>query len=126
MIKVAQARLHDKAKLTVSDSEKLPFDDAKFDLLTCTFSFHHYPNPKSAIAEMKRVLAPQGKLIIADPWPFVPLRQIVNLLLPLRKSGDVKFYSKKEMCTFAKAAGFVVLKWSRIGSLNYLMTAEKA
>ena len=102
MIRVAQARLNDKAKLTVSDSEKLPFEDAKFDLLTCTFSFHHYPNPKSVIAEMKRVLAPRGKLIIADPWIFVPLRQIINLLMPLRKSGDVKSTQRKKCATSLK------------------------
>ena len=79
MVRVARLKLDGNAEILLGDSEVLPFDQGKFDLVTCTFSFHHYPNPKAAISEMKRVLAAGGKLIIVDPWIFAPLRQVFNL-----------------------------------------------
>ncbi|MGA2612233.1 MAG: class I SAM-dependent methyltransferase [Spirochaetia bacterium] len=125
MTKVARARLGKKADLRVSDSERLPFGDEKFDLITCTFSFHHYLNPKVVLIEMERVLSPQGKLIVVDPLLFTPLRQIINLVAPLREEGAVRFISKNRMYSLAKSAGLEVSKWSRLDRFYYLMVAEK-
>ena len=125
MIKVARAKLGSKADLTVSDSERLPFEDNKFDIITCTFSFHHYPNPKAVLTEMKRVLSPQGKLIVADPLPFTPLRHIFNILSPLREEGAVRFASKNLMYNLAKSVDFKVTKWIRLDWFYYLMVEEK-
>ena len=48
------------------DSEHLPFADGAFDLITCSNSFHHYPHQRAVVAEMNRLLAPRGRLIIID------------------------------------------------------------
>jgi ubiquinone/menaquinone biosynthesis C-methylase UbiE len=42
--------------LVQGDSERLPFPDAAFDVVTCSNSFHHYPVQARAVAEMHRVL----------------------------------------------------------------------
>src|SRR5262249_49811980 len=42
--------------LIQADSERLPFADAAFDVVTCSHSFHHYPRQKQVAAEMRRVL----------------------------------------------------------------------
>jgi ubiquinone/menaquinone biosynthesis C-methylase UbiE len=123
MIKIARAKLGDKADLRVSDSERLPFEDEKFDLITCTFSFHHYPNPTAVLTEMKRVLSPNGKLIIADAVMFTPLRQLRNAIAAFAK--EEKFYSKREISTLVKAAGLAISKWTRLDWLAYLMVAKK-
>ena len=47
MIKASKAKLQKDADLRVSDSEKTPFKSGSFDLVTCTFSFHHYPKDLS-------------------------------------------------------------------------------
>jgi ubiquinone/menaquinone biosynthesis C-methylase UbiE len=109
MIKVARAKLGNKADLRVSDSEQLPFEDSKFDLITCTYSFHHYSNPSAVLTEMKQVLSGTGKLILVDPWIPTPIRQIFNLLSPLRKEGV--FYSKREMHRLVNSVGLEVTKW---------------
>jgi ubiquinone/menaquinone biosynthesis C-methylase UbiE len=49
-----------------ADAEALPFDDASFDLVTCRLAFHHFPNPRQAIAEFARVLKPGGVLGFSD------------------------------------------------------------
>ena len=48
------------------DSERLPFSDGAFDVVTCANSFHHYPHQERAVAEMRRVLKPGGRLMLLD------------------------------------------------------------
>ena len=67
ILKIARDKSGEKADLRVGDSENLPFDDDTFDMITCTDSFHHYPNSENVLAEIRRVLRPQGRLLIADP-----------------------------------------------------------
>ncbi len=50
------------------DSERLPFASGSFDIVTCANSFHHYPRQDRAVAEMRRVLRPGGRLMIIDGY----------------------------------------------------------
>lgn len=47
------------------DAEALPYDDGAFDLVIGHAFVHHLPVPGAALAEMFRVLAPGGTLVIA-------------------------------------------------------------
>jgi ubiquinone/menaquinone biosynthesis C-methylase UbiE len=125
MIQVAKAKLGEKADLRVSDAEKLPFPNEAFDLVMCTFSFHHYPNPGAVLLEVRRVLAASGRLILADPTTAIPLlRQLVNFVHLFTKDGTVRIYSKKEMKGFAEAAAFEVAKWRMLNWHSYMMVAQ--
>jgi ubiquinone/menaquinone biosynthesis C-methylase UbiE len=67
MIEIASSKLKDKeASFKVGDVENLPYEDEKFDIITCSHSFHHYPDQKKAVSEMHRALKPNGKLMIID------------------------------------------------------------
>ena len=71
MITQAQARARDAGLTNVEFrqgdvSGPLPFADGSFTALVCTTAFHHFPKPRDTIAEMARVLAPSGRLVIAD------------------------------------------------------------
>jgi len=48
----------------VADSHHLPFPDKTFDLVFCTETIEHVVSPKRVLSEIKRVLKPEGKLII--------------------------------------------------------------
>lgn len=48
------------------DVEQLPFDAATFDVITTRYSAHHWPNPLGALAEFRRVLRPNGRLLLGD------------------------------------------------------------
>ncbi len=48
------------------DVEKLPFEDASFDIVVSRYSAHHWPQPSLALAEFARVLKPGGQFILSD------------------------------------------------------------
>lgn len=48
----------------------LPFADASFDCVTCQTLLIHVPDPRLALAEMLRVLAPGGVLLCVEPDNF--------------------------------------------------------
>lgn len=52
---------------TNSNSEKLPFADRSIDRIIIVDALHHVKNQKKTLAEMWRVLAEEGKIIIEEP-----------------------------------------------------------
>jgi ubiquinone/menaquinone biosynthesis C-methylase UbiE len=55
-----------EADLRQGNVEALPFPDGAFDTVLCTEAFSGYPDGRAAMAEMVRVLAPDGRLVIID------------------------------------------------------------
>jgi ubiquinone/menaquinone biosynthesis C-methylase UbiE len=53
-------------RIKMADSERLPYANNTFDYITCSNSFHHYPDQGSVAREMRRVLKPGGKALIVD------------------------------------------------------------
>jgi len=62
----AAERSVSNADFIISEIECLSFDDATFDGALCRFSFHHFVNPARAFAELARVVAPGGWMVISD------------------------------------------------------------
>ena len=50
---------------TVAGAEKLPYEDATFDLVIGHAVIHHIPDVESALREVLRVLRPGGRFVIA-------------------------------------------------------------
>jgi ubiquinone/menaquinone biosynthesis C-methylase UbiE len=48
-----------------ADAERLPYEDASFDLVIGHAILHHVPEPQAALEEMHRVLVPGGALLVA-------------------------------------------------------------
>ena len=47
-------------------AEALPFEDASFDDVVCTFTLCSVHNPAAALAEARRVLKPKGRLFFCE------------------------------------------------------------
>lgn len=62
----ARARLPD-ADIEEGVAEKLPFPDARFDLVTCMGSLEHFLDQPGALTEMRRVAAPGATFLILVP-----------------------------------------------------------
>lgn len=97
MTAVARERLGGRALVLQGDAEALPLPDGRFQAAVCCDSFHHYPHPEAALREIRRVLEPGGVLLLADTTAPAGARQLINLLLPLSRGGDVRLYAPREL-----------------------------
>ena len=64
--KISKANLSDKIEMLVGDSENMPFEDNTFDAITVAFGVRNFANLDKGLTEIKRVLKPNGKLVILE------------------------------------------------------------
>jgi hypothetical protein len=64
---------------------------------------------------MGRVMRGDGRLIIADPCFFAPVRELLNLLLRIRpRDGDFHFYAPSQMSDLLSEGGWFVERCERL------------
>jgi len=80
MLRVGRDRLMDRGLLVptaVCDAELLPFPDGYFDRVSVAFGLRNMTHKDRALAEMRRVLKPGGKLLVLEfsqvARPIAPL-----------------------------------------------------
>jgi ubiquinone/menaquinone biosynthesis C-methylase UbiE len=61
-LRASASRLGLEVETAIADAERLPFDDASFDLVFGHAVLHHVPDLGRALAEFERVLRPGGTL----------------------------------------------------------------
>ena len=130
MIEVAKSKDMDNVTLVVGDCENLPFEDDSFDVIICSHSFHHYPNPQNFFNSVFRVLRPNGRLILRDStsnsafirWTMNTFEiPIVNLF----GKGDVHVYGKDEVNELCKNAGLTMELFEKRKSFRLHCVARK-
>lgn len=124
MLDVAKEKLGNRVKLTLGDSEQLPFPDSFFDVVYCNDSFHHYPAPNKVLSEISRVLKPKGVFLMCDCWQPAIGRAIMNFYMKHSKEGDVKIYSEHEIRELFSAY-FSKILWERIGNTSCMACGIK-
>ncbi len=122
-----RGRSHHRLHLVRGDSGKLPFRDNSFDVITCSHSFHHYPDQQAAVAEMYRVLRPGGRLMIVDGdrdhwWGWFIFDVVVTLA-----EGAVHHCSARRFRELYRQAGFgQVRHLHRGGPAPFVLTIGEA
>ncbi len=76
----------------VASVYQLPFQDGEFDRVLCMVVLEHLEDPIRAIAEMRRVLKPGGKIIISVPFMF-PMHDTPGDYWRFTKFGLQKLFS---------------------------------
>jgi ubiquinone/menaquinone biosynthesis C-methylase UbiE len=116
-----------RLRLVQADSEHLPFPDNYFNVVTCSHSFHHYPHQDKVLAEMHRVLRPDGRLLLIDGdrdrlWGWFVFNVVVVLI-----EGAVVHRTGADFIRMCADAGFNDLtQRRRKGPLPFLMTVGRA
>lgn len=82
--KIEQKNLANKIKMVLGDSEKIPYQDNFFDAITVAFGVRNFENLEVGLAEILRVLRPNGI--------FVILETSVPAKFPFKQG--YRFYSK--------------------------------
>lgn len=89
------------------DVTALPFADASFDIVVTRFAVHHFPDPAAVMAEMVRVCAPGGRILIIDSCASAdPVKAAAfNRLEKLRDPSHVRALPLAELQELFRAAG---------------------
>lgn len=107
---LAQARARaPELRWVRGDATALPFRDETVDVLTCTESFHWYPDQPAAVRDFARVLRPGGRALITFLSP--PLQLVSRLAgQALRLTGqEATFPTRAELRAMVEAAGLRVV-----------------
>jgi SAM-dependent methyltransferase len=108
-------------------SSALPFSDREFTAIVCTTAFHHFPKPRYTIAEMSRVLAPSGRLVIGDFNRRHPAVFAADLAQKRLQPSHFGLRSPAQLMTDLCASGFARASFCTIsGRLYAFIRAEKA
>lgn len=90
----ASRKNHPALPVTRADGGRMPFADATFDRVHCSWMLEHVPSPEAIVREVRRVLRPQGlcHFLEVDNWSFMtrPLLRDVHALLRRLNAAQVK------------------------------------
>ena len=92
----------------VGMAEKLPLAPAQFDLAFSTMTFHHWADQPAGVAEIARVLTPDGRWLLAD-FMAAGLMKYVRRALRLRR-----FPERRDLDPMLAAAGLRVRSAHRV------------
>ena len=82
----------------IGDVLPLPFADAAFSLAFTRYSFHHFLDPKAVLAEMVRVCAPGGRVVVVDVFTSTPEQaEAFNRMEKLRDPSHVRALALHEL-----------------------------
>ena len=99
--------LRNRVGFVQASSAALPYASERFDHVMCTNSFHHYPDPLHALAEMKRVLRPGGQLVVFENAPDLSwYAKLWDRLLRMVEKGHVRYYPSHELGEMIETSGF--------------------
>jgi ubiquinone/menaquinone biosynthesis C-methylase UbiE len=107
--------------------ESLPFEDAKFDIVTCAWALETVPHPNLALKELCRVVRPGGVLCLAF-CANLPARGLVDGLMrqALLWRGSGQFLSHGHVIhTLENSGEFVVRSVPSTGPAATLLARRK-
>lgn len=88
-------------------AERLPFDDASFDLVISTTSFDHWADQGVGLAECHRVLAPGGRVVLTDLFSLALLPTLIG-------TRSDRARTQLRATKLLAAAGFRSVVWHRL------------
>jgi demethylmenaquinone methyltransferase / 2-methoxy-6-polyprenyl-1,4-benzoquinol methylase len=128
--KLRRRGLDARARLIAGDVEALPLPSASFDAATIGFGIRNVGDPAAALAEVRRVLRPGGRLVVLEfslppGWRGALYRGYFRGILPrigALVSGDAAAYSylpasverfpaPEAFAALMERAGFTAVSW---------------
>jgi ubiquinone/menaquinone biosynthesis C-methylase UbiE len=112
MLNVAREkyRHYPNVELHQASVHSLPFVDRSFDVVVSASAFHYFDKPQLALLEIKRVLKPNGKVIILDWNKDYLACKICDWLLQIFDPAHQQCYTQKELHQLLVSADFKVCR----------------
>ncbi|HTB52797.1 MAG TPA: bifunctional demethylmenaquinone methyltransferase/2-methoxy-6-polyprenyl-1,4-benzoquinol methylase UbiE [Ferruginibacter sp.] len=116
--KIAKLNLGNKIELLNGDSISIPFDDNSFDAVTVAFGVRNFEYLERGLNEIKRVLKPDGKLVVLEfgtpkssivKWGYNLYMKIVapNMGKLFSKNADAYKYLDESIRKFPEGKNFI-------------------
>jgi 2-polyprenyl-3-methyl-5-hydroxy-6-metoxy-1,4-benzoquinol methylase len=97
-----------EGKFNVVDGNSIPFENNYFDVVCSMGVLHHISNPEPMIAELERVLKPEGKIIIMlynkrsfKNLIFIPILKLLHPKYKNRSLQEIRNMNDGEECPLA-------------------------
>lgn len=94
----------------IASALALTYASSSFDIIVSASAFHYFEDSDIALAEMKRVLKPDGQLIILDWCRDYFLCKLCDLFLRVFDSAYKQCYSQAEFHQMLTNAGFNICR----------------
>lgn len=128
--KVLKENLDDRITFKEGSALALPFEDNSFDVVTCAYGVRNFSDLRKGLAQMQRVLKPNGELVILEfSYPknkfiawiynlyFSHIMPLVGKIISKDKTAYTYFNRSvqgfvwgDEMCKILSEAGFKLVK----------------
>lgn len=117
-VEIASRQLPIGISMQVGRAESLPLDDNSIDLACFFFSFHHVPIDVQdhALAEVKRILKPSGRLHVVEPFPHGSMFDVVRFV---EDETEVRTNSHKVLSGLGEGGDF-----NLVANTEYVLTRE--
>jgi len=113
------------------DALRLPFRDGAFDVVTISFGLRNVADPGAALAEMRRVTRPGGRLVVCEfstitiaPVDVLYRRYLINVLPAIARRAArnpeayeylaesiVDWPAQRELAGLIETAGWSAVRW---------------
>ena len=120
-----------KLSFVAGDALRLPFRDGAFDAVTISFGLRNVADPGAALAEMRRVTRPGGRLVVCEfstitiaPVDMLYRRYLINVLPAIARrtarspeayeylaESIVDWPAQRELAGLVEAVGWSAVRW---------------
>jgi SAM-dependent methyltransferase len=120
----------------VIDAEQIELEDSSIDGVICRWGYMLMPNPGMALAETRRVLRPDGRLVFSvwgaadrNPWISVGVRVLMGRgLVPPPEPGEPGMFvlaDERELRGLVEDAGFTSFRMEDVGVRNQYESVDE-
>jgi len=109
-----------RAGLIRSDAQLLPLSTGSVDVITCSESFHWYPDQQATLAELERILRPGGRLLLASIAATTDLGDATMRRLSRAAGQPFRALTPRRLSGLLDGAGFEVTDQRRIPRIGLI------
>ncbi len=113
--------------LTMTLEERLPFDDASFEVVTLLAVLEHLSSPEAMVREIARVLAPGGQVVLTVPSKAAkPVLEFLAYRLHVVSESEIRdhkrYYDRASLEALFAPTGLQIERhaYFQLGMNNYL------